>query len=898
MSIKLFKSLSIIIAIICVLVQPGTSTFAVSPSSTWFSFNISPDTAKDNIIDAGKLVLDAPAGKHGFVKVKDGHFFFEDGTRARFSGTNFSLKASFPDHATAEKTAANLAKYGFNIVRLHLMDWDVEPMGIFAKSSGGSSKLSPEQLDRMDYLIYQLKKRGIYVDMNLHVGRQFTSAEGVTDADKLPANSKIVTLFDTKLIELQKQYASNLLTHLNTYTGTKYNQEPSVAMVEITNENSLFPAWSSGELFGSLESGASGTPLTQYYLNELDKKWNEWLKAKYKTTQNLMEAWDTKDTENGENLAKDPDSESVVQHGWVKEVHDGVKADFSLDTSDKVDGSGSLRADIKQVGSGEYMLQYKQLGIKLEKGKNYEVTFNAKADSQRNAVVLFGKETSPWTNYGLWNTIPLTTQWKQYKFVFAANTTTDEDTRFSFELGQTAGKVWLDKIKLVPINAIGLKSSESLEKSNISRAKWPERFVYSERRISDNVEFYTSLEKQFYTGMLSYIHNTLNVKVPVSTTNSYYGQPDLAAQSEGDYMNTHGYWDHPTFPDTLWDKNNFKMKNNSLISDNASLTGTSTADTFLGKLSLSAVAGKPFVVSEWNQVFPNRYEYEAPAMLTAYALLQDWDALFVYSYSHGEFNGDKNSDYSSGWFDIINNPDKLAQMPACAVAFIRGDFKAANKQISLNYSESDVLNNYRYEASGSDYNINGFLPFSTVYTHGIRKSSFEAPKTSSLNDLISKDEANTLLQQNVHKSDTGEINWNKETEGHEYITFNTPRFQGADGFLNGKKIALDNLKLSLSTDCSATLVSMDGKQLNSSGKMLLTLVAGHKNNTSPNSDVMEPVKGTVEIDTNNTASCNVYSLDCHGNRLAEKQAVKTKGLVKFDVGSDSSLWYEIVYRAK
>lgn len=25
-------------------------------------------------------LLDAPAGKHGFVRVKDGHFYFEDGT--------------------------------------------------------------------------------------------------------------------------------------------------------------------------------------------------------------------------------------------------------------------------------------------------------------------------------------------------------------------------------------------------------------------------------------------------------------------------------------------------------------------------------------------------------------------------------------------------------------------------------------------------------------------------------------------------------------------------------------------------------------------------------------------------------------------------------------------------
>ena len=33
-------------------------------------------------------LLDAPAGKHGHVTVKDDHFYFADGTRARFIGFN------------------------------------------------------------------------------------------------------------------------------------------------------------------------------------------------------------------------------------------------------------------------------------------------------------------------------------------------------------------------------------------------------------------------------------------------------------------------------------------------------------------------------------------------------------------------------------------------------------------------------------------------------------------------------------------------------------------------------------------------------------------------------------------------------------------------------------------
>ena len=67
-------------------------------------------------------LLDAPAGKHGFVKVKNGHFYFEDGLRARFFGFNIATRSNTPDHATAEKLAAHFASMGVNVIRLHAVD--------------------------------------------------------------------------------------------------------------------------------------------------------------------------------------------------------------------------------------------------------------------------------------------------------------------------------------------------------------------------------------------------------------------------------------------------------------------------------------------------------------------------------------------------------------------------------------------------------------------------------------------------------------------------------------------------------------------------------------------------------------------------------------------------------
>ena len=82
----------------------------------------------------------------------------------------------------------------------------------------------------------ELKKRGIYVDLNLNVGRSYRAGDSVPDFDRIRW-AKGMTLYDPRLIALQKEYARMLLTHVNPYTGLAYRDEPAMAIVEILNEN-------------------------------------------------------------------------------------------------------------------------------------------------------------------------------------------------------------------------------------------------------------------------------------------------------------------------------------------------------------------------------------------------------------------------------------------------------------------------------------------------------------------------------------------------------------------------------------------------------------------------------------------------------------------------------------
>lgn len=50
--------------------------------------------------------------------------------------------------------------------------------GIVADDFRTRRRLDPVQRDRQDYLVAQLKKRGIYVNVNLHVARTLDARDG------------------------------------------------------------------------------------------------------------------------------------------------------------------------------------------------------------------------------------------------------------------------------------------------------------------------------------------------------------------------------------------------------------------------------------------------------------------------------------------------------------------------------------------------------------------------------------------------------------------------------------------------------------------------------------------------------------------------------------------------
>lgn len=233
-------------------------------------------------------LLDAPAGKHGFTKVKNGHLFFEDGTRAKFVGFNFAVRSAMPTKETAEILSKRLATMGVNAVRLTAMDavsskegWTCTPgYSIIDYEKETSRDLCDAGVDRLDYWIYQLKSKGIYIHIDLLVARAFLKEDELDYPVDL-SSIKSCSHFNDRLIALQKEYAEKFLSHVNPYTGLAIKDETAVFCIQIANEDSVF---FTSDRTRNIEA-------IHFYREELKQRFNSFLIEKYHTRKNLQKAW-------------------------------------------------------------------------------------------------------------------------------------------------------------------------------------------------------------------------------------------------------------------------------------------------------------------------------------------------------------------------------------------------------------------------------------------------------------------------------------------------------------------------------------------------------------------------------------------------------------------------------
>jgi hypothetical protein len=588
--------------------------------------------------------------------------FYQGDRRVRLWGVNLSFGANFPKHEDAKHIAARMAAAGVNAVRCHHMDTARWPRGIWNATNGKT--ISAEALDRLDYFIDQLAQRGIWVNINLHVGREHSEYLGLPETNR--KYDKISNIFTPPLIDAQRQYARDLLTHVNRYRNVRYADDPAVAIVEITNENSFF-MWASENTLRTLPP---------YYANVLHATFNAWLKRRYGSDEKLRQAWAQGAQPLGENMLSNSklhlSAGQDVPPGWQLERHAGAGAAVS---QCRFQSKQALRIEIERTTGTDWHLQFNQRGLVLKKGQYYTVLFEAASDRPRTIRCSVGQAHEPWANLGLSQQAELTRSWQELRHTFVAKTS-DDNARLSFTLGGSDVPVYLANVRLQPGGPMGLQEDESMEAGSVAL------FADSETatRTLDRMRFLAETEKTYFDDMRRFIKNELGCKALVTGT-IVFGPLGLYAQSDMDFIDAHAYWQHPRFPGRPWDRGNWLVNQKPMTDYPAEAT--------LFRLAAERLDGKPFTVSEYNHPAPLDSQAACVPMIASFAAAQDWDGVWLYTYSHSSDEWDR--EHLNGFFDIDTNPAKWGFMRAGAAIFREAGVQPHADSLLVSLSESQDL---------------------------------------------------------------------------------------------------------------------------------------------------------------------------------------------------------------
>lgn len=114
---------------------------------------------------------------------------------------------------------------------------------------------------------------------------------------------------------------------------------------------------------------------------------------------------------------------------------------------EKLEEGTFARVDITSGGAQAYAVQLIQ-HLPVVEGYTYEVTFDAKADSDRTFVVSpSGDGDNSWTKYASF-TASAENELQSYAYTFKMNSVTDPTARLEFNLGLEKGSIWIGNVQV------------------------------------------------------------------------------------------------------------------------------------------------------------------------------------------------------------------------------------------------------------------------------------------------------------------------------------------------------------------------------------------------------------------------------------------------------------------
>jgi hypothetical protein len=148
-------------------------------------------------------------------------------------------------------------------------------------------------------------------------------------------------------------------------------------------------------------------------------------------------------------------------------------------------------------------------------------------------------------------------------------------------------------------------------------------------RILDFTRFIVETDKRYFDEMKRAVRTVIHPLVPITGTQMSTGGPlNYLSQGSMDYLDDHFYIDHFNFPGNPWDPVDWRIR------DSATITKAELDN--LMDMGKQRDFQRPFVVSEYNQNYPNRQGAAITPLLAVLGVLQDWDGIFHYDYTDGD----------------------------------------------------------------------------------------------------------------------------------------------------------------------------------------------------------------------------------------------------------------------
>ena len=820
-----------------------------------FPFVIPGDDASATVTSMAGL-SPHPAGADGFVHIRAAHFFTDAG-RLRLWGVNTCFAGNFPEHADAEKVAAHLAKLGLNAVRMHHHDTNAAPRGIWGAVVDGHRSLSPAQLDRQDYFLNELHRHGIYANLNLHVGRELTEAEGFA-REGLPYATrydKYLLYFEPQAKARLKEFARDYLLHENPYRQLRRVDDPGIALIEITNENSF-------SKFGP--DIAAGLP--EPHRGEFKRQWNAWLALRYADTAALQKTWRGSHEPLGATLAQSTAWQTDLGPWRLKQTREHpVRTAFGQPGPEP--DLPALRLE-PQGTAPELSAQEIQFpNTKIEAGQIYTLSFWVRSDAPRPLFVdVSNAGPGTWTPVGFRETLALRPAWQQVHRVFRASAEIPGGTRLCFKFGGSPVPFALAGLTLRRGGDwIVVPAGQSIEQHNVEIpvAGWNE---FAQR---DAVRFMADTEEAFIRELTDFLKKDLGVRVPITASQITYHSPEIVAAT-CDYTDIHAYWQHPHFPRKPWDPVDWNLRNTPMEQ-------SPDADALLSRAPWRLL-DRPFTLSEWNIPDPHDAAASVVPFAALVAALQDWDGVFFFQYSGGD----------SGWytdkvqrfFSFNGQPAKLALLTAFAHLYRRGDLAPLTAVAAGTARQMPP-------ATAGFTHLLGIDPKATT------PSTVAAPPGKRL------------------ATPDGRAVWDATDPAGAHVVVNTPATRAAWGLIGGKTFDLGGVQLALGAVArnyaTVVLTSLDGKPIESAQRVLLAAVGsatnpGMKWNDTRTSVGQDWGSGPAQVNgiavtlTLPRRHARLFALDGRGDRLAEIPATDAPAGTRFQLGPEHrTLWYEIVW---